>query len=222
MRHRHHRNVVVETVVAKPVTSSIDVLGQLLGGFRRQIKGDQVTATFFNAVGWIATSTGTAFNVIDPRVEDVHIDDIASSLSKQCRYAGHTKRFYSVAEHCVHVARLAPPDRKMEALLHDGSEAYLLDIPRPIKKAMPEYRVIEDRLMTVIATKFGFSWPMSAEITALDNRILHDEVQQNMVAVPGVPWGIPGDPLGITLGFWTPARARNEFIRAFYTYGGRA
>lgn len=179
-----------------------------------------MTITFFNAVGWIATATGTPFNVIEPRAEDVDIKDIASALSKQCRYGGHTKRFYSVAEHCVHVAWFASSPRKLEALLHDGSEGYLLDIPRPIKKAMPEYRVIEDRLMTVIGDRFGFRWPVSAEVTDLDNRILHDEVRQLMVQPP-VPWGIPGDPLGIELPCWGPDQAYAEFMEAFHRYDGR-
>lgn len=180
-----------------------------------------MTTTFFNAVGWIATATGIRFNVLEPRAEDVSIHDIAHALSNQCRYGGHFKRLYSVAEHCVHVARLAPPDRKIEALLHDGSEAYLLDIPRPIKKAMPEYRAIEDRLMTVIGDRFGFSWPVSAEVTEIDNRILYDEVLQGMVPPPNIPWGIPGEPLGISLEFWTPARAKASFLDAFRYYGGK-
>jgi hypothetical protein len=64
--------------------------------------------TFFNAVGWIATYTGAAFDVMNPRAEDIRFDDIASALSKQCRYGGHCIEFYSVAEHCVHVAERAP------------------------------------------------------------------------------------------------------------------
>lgn len=179
-----------------------------------------MSITFFNAVGWIATFTGKPFNVIEPRADDVDIHDIAGALSKQCRYGGHTKKFYSVAEHCVHVARFATTERKLEALLHDGSEAYLLDIPRPIKKALPEYRIVEDRLMHVIGARYGFTWPVSAEVTDLDNRILHDEVLQLMVKPP-VPWGIPGEPLGIGLPCWAPHQAYAEFIAAFHLYGGK-
>jgi hypothetical protein len=173
--------------------------------------------TFFNAVGWIATATGVPFNVIEPHVEDVFIEDIAHALAHQCRYGGHFGRFYSVAEHCVIVAQHAPRELKLEALLHDASEAYLLDIPRPIKKAMPEYRAIEDRLMTVIGKRFGINWPVHADVTALDNRILHDEVAQGMVQPP-VPWGIPGEPLGTELKFWGPAAAEARFLQAFQRY----
>jgi hypothetical protein len=178
-------------------------------------------STFFNAVGWIGTATGAAFNVIDPRVEDVRLNDIAAALSKQCRYAGHCRRFYSVAEHSVHVAHLTSGGAKLKlaALLHDGSEAYLVDIPRPIKNAMPEYRAIEDRL--VIFERFGLDglWPLPHEIVDLDVRILHDECAQN-VAKPPVPWGFPGEAVGVELQYWTPIAAASWFISEFYRYGG--
>jgi hypothetical protein len=212
-RPRH----VVETADKRPAATFADVLGQLLGGFCREQKGDQVTTTFFSAVGWIATASGRAFNVLTPNYLDIDIEDVAAPLSKQCRYGGHTKRFYSVAEHCVHVARYAPKPLKLEALLHDGSEAYLLDIPRPIKKAMPEYRTLEDNLMAAVAARFGIHWPVDPEVTDLDNRILHDEVAQAMV-IPPVPWGIPGEPLGVELQFWTPDQACAEFLAAFRHY----
>jgi hypothetical protein len=182
-------------------------------------------STFFNAVGWIGTATGAAFNVMDPRVEDVRLNDIASALSKQCRYAGHCRRFYSVAEHSVHVAHHTSGGAKLKlaALLHDASEAYLVDIPRPIKNAMPEYRAIEDRLMRVIFERFnldlGNLWPLPPEIVDIDTRILHDECAQN-VAQPPVPWGFPGDPVGVTLQYWTPIAASAWFISEFYRYGG--
>ncbi|WP_024517049.1 hypothetical protein [Bradyrhizobium sp. Tv2a-2] len=180
-------------------------------------------STFFNAVGWIGTATGGAFNVLDPKVEDVRLNDIAHALSRQCRYGGHCRRFYSVAEHSVHVAHnVAGPNRvKLASLLHDASEAFLVDIPRPIKNAMPEYRAIEDHLMRVIYTRFGLDglWPLPPEIVDIDVRILHDECEQN-VAKPAVPWGFPGDPVGVTLRYWSPEVAASWFLSEFYRYGG--
>lgn len=179
--------------------------------------------TFFNAVGWIATATGAEFDVLDPDPANVRLHDIAHALSRQCRYAGHCRQFYSVAEHCVHVARFlgrSHPQLGLAALLHDASEAYLVDIPRPIKKAMPQYRDIEDRLMMAIGERYGFTWPMDARIVEIDNRILLDEVEQNMNPPPNIPWGIPGEPLGITLQFWTPNIAQSWFIGEFYRHGG--
>jgi hypothetical protein len=184
-------------------------------------------ATFFNAVGWIGTATGGAFNVIDPKVEDVRLHDIVHALSRQCRYGGHCRRFYSVAEHSVHVARVVAlkyPSLGLPALLHDSSEAYLVDIPRPLKKAMPEYRAVEDRLMKAIYTRFEIGevfWPLDPEIVDIDVRILHDECEQN-VAQPAVPWGFPGEPLGITLQYWAPDVAASWFLSEFYRYGGQA
>lgn len=115
--------------------------------------------------GWIQTFTGKKFYPLDPDPEQICIEDIAHSLSLQCRFSGHTKRFYSVAEHSVEVARnwFVDPDHreprtgKLMALLHDASEAYLSDIPRPLK-LLPEfafYREAEEHLQWMIWRKFG-------------------------------------------------------------------
>ena len=66
------------------------------------------------------------FNLLDPRAEDVSIEDIAHALTNLCRYNGHCRPFYSVAEHCVHVADLCRPELHYAALLHDAAEARLL------------------------------------------------------------------------------------------------
>jgi uncharacterized protein len=171
---------------------------------------------------WLQTFTGVAFYPVDPRTEEVRIDDISAALSKLCRYSGHCIRFYSVAEHCVHVAAQAPEGLQLAALLHDASEAYLVDVPRPLKPQLTNYAEIEDRLMFVIAERFGFAWPMAPDIKAIDNRILMDERNQNM-GKPPMPWVAYEqlEPLGVALQFWRPARAAYEFKTAFYRYGGK-
>lgn len=170
---------------------------------------------------WMQTYTGLEFYPLDPRVEDIRIDDIASALSKACRYSGHCIRFYSVAEHCVHIASKAPDHLKLTALMHDAPEAYLVDVPRPIKPHLPGYAEIEERLANVIALRFDLIHPLPHEVKTLDNAILDDERVQNM-AQPPRPWGDHGGPLGVTLKFWTPAEAKYQFATAFYRYGGRA
>jgi hypothetical protein len=168
---------------------------------------------------WMQTVSGRQFWPLDPRAEEVHIEDIAGALSKLCRYGGQCLRFYSVAEHCVHVANYAPEGLKLAALLHDASEAYLSDVIRPIKSHLTNYLEIEAGLERVIAQRFGLTWPMPVEVKRLDTAILADEREQNMAAPP-IPWQQNDPPLGVTLQFWVPQRAEREFLRAFFRYGG--
>ena len=166
---------------------------------------------------WIQTFTGGQFWPLDPRAEELDIEDIAVALSRDCRYAGHCKRFYSVAEHSVlmtRVARLNGFNKRDQrtTLLHDASEAYLRDIPRPLKRGLQNYRDIEARLMEVIAERYEIDWPIPPHIKALDEAIGLDEVAQNM-APPAAAWtrNFESDkPLGVLLHCWLPDEA---FVR---------
>lgn len=166
-------------------------------------------------------ASGRMFFPLDPRPEEIHIEDIAAALSKLCRYGGHCKRFYSVAEHCVLMANAAPATVALSALMHDASEAYLSDVIRPIKKHLLNYVETEAILERAIATKFSLPWPMPAAVKALDNGILWAEMEQNM-APPPEPWSmwLTDAPLPVTLQFWTPEKAEYEFLAAFHRYGG--
>ena len=126
----------------------------------------------------IRTSSGLYVNVFDPDPDTITIEDIAHSLSHQCRYGGHLPVFYSVAEHsifCGNAVRVIESTLELAALLHDASEAYLLDMPRPIKYQIPQYREIEDKLMRVIAAKFGFEYPLHLIVKDVDNMALKQE-----------------------------------------------
>lgn len=105
---------------------------------------------------WIQTYTGKRFDALDPKIEDVDILDIAHHLSNLCRFGGATTQFYSVAQHSVSVSNLVPEKYALPALLHDGSEAYLIDVPHPLKVqlAFTAYRDIEARLSRLIYEKF--------------------------------------------------------------------
>lgn len=176
---------------------------------------------------WLQTLTGVMFYPLAPTPEMINITDIAGSLSKQCRYMGHCRWFYSIAEHCVHVAEQVSYANKLTALLHDASEAYLTDVPRPVKPFLTNYYDLEDRLMRVIAERYGIQWPLPPEVKEADTAILSDERTQNMnpalVDEANDPkmWGNPLPALGIELKFWTPDQAMNEFMLAFQRYGGK-
>lgn len=172
---------------------------------------------------WMQLASGRAFWPIDPRVEEIHIEDIAAALSKLCRYGGHCTRFYTVAEHCVLMASAAPPSLALSALMHDASEAYLADVIRPVKMHLTNYKTIEAELERCIALRFVLPWPMPVEVKRLDEAIIADERDQAMVQTT-LEWSqwTPVPPLGVTLKFWAPAEAEREFLAAFRRYGGGA
>jgi hypothetical protein len=165
------------------------------------------------------TATGRQFWPLDPREDEIHIEDIAAALAKLCRYGGHCKRFYSVAEHCVLMANAAPEGLALAALLHDASEVYLADVIRPIKRHLTNYEHIEAELERIISQRFGLTWPMPPFVKRMDNMILADERDQAM-GNPPADWRLTEPPLGVRLQFWSPDKAEFEFLTAFRRYGG--
>lgn len=129
----------------------------------------------------IRTFTGIYVNVFEPKPEMFSIDDIAHSLSMQCRFTGHLSDFYSVAQHCIAMSDMVHPSHQLAALLHDASEAYLLDIASPIKARIPGYKEIENNLMVVIAEKFGFKYPLHEKVKEVDSFMLAWEWERLML-----------------------------------------
>jgi len=132
---------------------------------------------------WIETFTGKKFHLLDPQPEEICIEDIAHALSNQCRYTGHVRRFFSVAEHSYHVSLHVEKQNALAGLMHDASEAYITDLSRPVKQLTPvgpPYYEIEDKIMRVIADKFGFAWPMDKDVKSADNFMLLLEKNQLM------------------------------------------
>jgi len=123
----------------------------------------------------IRTFTGQYVNVFEPDPATILIEDICHGISMQCRFGGHLPVFYSVGQHSVQASYLVDEPHKLSALLHDASEAYLLDIPRPIKQRLANYKEIENGLMKVIAEKFGFEYPLSKEVKEVDEFLLQSE-----------------------------------------------
>jgi hypothetical protein len=140
--------------------------------------------------GCIRTFTGRYINPCQPDASDICIEDIAHAISMQPRFGGHLPVFYSVAQHSVEVMRSVNSEIRMGALLHDASEAYLIDVPRPVKEQLPNYKEIEYRLMGVIAGKFGFDWPLHDDIKSADEMALQTEWDCLMLGNGSIPvWG---------------------------------
>jgi len=137
---------------------------------------------------YILTYSKIKFFPLEPIKEDIKIEDIAHSLSLMTRANGHCKHFYSVAQHSVHCYREAKHREYSErvqlgCLLHDASESYISDLTRPVKRNMPEYFAIEEKLQSVIYDRFGLGDLSSEErkqIENVDDTLLHYEFKELM------------------------------------------
>lgn len=166
---------------------------------------------------WIQTYTGRAFHYQSVWPEDVHLEDIAHALAHQCRFAGHTSRFYSVAEHSVLVSQqFANPELRMLGLLHDATEAYILDLPKPLKELLPEYTAFEDRLWRTIAAKFGLPAEIPPEVHDIDRRML---ITERPVLFPRMlPWpkyAIVAPLPDVRIHCYPPGTAKVDFLNEF-------
>lgn len=104
----------------------------------------------------ILTYSGNLFDYINPHASQFNILDIAHGLSKQSRFSGQTKDFYSVAQHSVIVSHLVPEEDALKGLLHDAPEAFLGDVPSPLKQLLPDYKKLEESIEKVVFNKYGF------------------------------------------------------------------
>jgi 5'-deoxynucleotidase YfbR-like HD superfamily hydrolase len=137
---------------------------------------------------WIETSRGIKFDVLAPTVDMIDIEDIAHALSQMNRFTGHCKFPYPVSQHSRLASYLVPQEHALWALLHDGSEAFIGDMSRPLKHfsvAGDEYRKVEKRIQDVICDKFGLSREEPPEVKRADNMMLYAEKAQLM---SGLDW----------------------------------
>lgn len=139
---------------------------------------------------WIQTYSGVAYYPADPRVDDVRLVDIAHALSHQCRFSGHTDRFYSVAEHSVYVSQCVPPEHALVALMHDAPEAYIGDMTRPVKElfraaGVTLYDELDALSWAVIARRFALPAELPECVHDADSRVLLAEKAQIRGPSPG-------------------------------------
>ena len=165
----------------------------------------------------ILTAAGGYFDFSDPVASEIGIGEIAHALSHICRFTGHVRRFYSVAEHSWHVSHLVPRGDELAGLLHDAPEAFIGDVSKPLKMLLPDYAAIEERVEAAVLGKFGLPAQLPASVKHADLQMLRVEQVQAMGAV-GHDWGLgdltPRAKL-VRLEFWDPAEARMMFLRRF-------
>lgn len=128
----------------------------------------------------ITTYTGKTVDFVNPTPEMIDIEDIAHALSHEARWANMAKRRYTVAEHSVQVSYLS--EHPKAALLHDATEAYMRDIPGPLKKLLPSYKGYEQKLRKVIFNKYGLvGIPLDVHYW---DKILGQQEYENLVEIP--------------------------------------
>jgi uncharacterized protein len=179
--------------------------------------------------GTIAVHSGFRFNVIDPRPEEVFIMDIAHALSNITRFTGHCTEFYSVAQHCYLVSCMVSPEKALTGLLHDATEAYLMDLANPIKKlpSMYAYTEIEDKLYKAIQQKFNLL-DLDDEIHWADKAVMVTEMRDIMPKLGGADdwfrdtcsyYAVEPQPFLITP--WAPKEAKEMFIMRYEELTGK-
>jgi len=163
---------------------------------------------------WIETFTGKSVNPLKLTEKDIYIEDIAHALSLMCRFNGHCREFYSVAEHSIRVSRLVSPENKLKALLHDATEAYFSDVTRPVKLAIPKIKKIEKIIEDVIASKFNLVGNDEV-IKKTDNILLATEARDLMTS-GGKYYHLSEKPLDFIIEPWPIEFAEESFLSIFY------
>jgi hypothetical protein len=175
---------------------------------------------------WILTHTGRKFDPMHPRAEDVDPLDIAHSLAHLCRFNGHVRQFYSVAEHSVRVAQLVSRENKLQALLHDAAEAYIGDITRPLKRAINDLTggvltVIERGIHHAICDRFGIDHTIPDEVHHADLIMLATE-RRDLMPEHSDPWeclvGI--EPVATRIALYDTREAHIRWLHDFEIYSG--
>ena len=163
------------------------------------------------------SNQGIMFHYDDPKIDQIEIVDVAHALSNICRFGGHTERFYSVAEHSVLCSELVAPKFALSALLHDAHEAYVLDVPTPLKRMMPQYMEIERRFEITLRQKFGVPVELSPAVKKADAQALWIERYQLLPPHDGW-WEKPEDLVlpERKLSCYPPHIAKAVFLQRFY------
>lgn len=123
----------------------------------------------------ILTRGGQYFNFLDPSAYRLDIKDIAHGLSNICRFGGHTREFYSVAQHSIYLSHIVPEEDAYAGLMHDCAEAFLGDIPSPLKRRLPDYKRIESIVEAALFEKLGIPFPLPASVKNADLVMLATE-----------------------------------------------
>ena len=176
---------------------------------------------------FITTISGKPFYLLRPEQSVIDVEDIAYSLARLCRFTGHVREFYSVAQHSVLVSEHVPQEGDghygyaMDALFHDAAEAYTGDINQPLKSILDgSFTKIEARIEWELANRLGLGYPRDPSIKVEDLRAYETEVRDvapfgRFSQVTDVkPWD------DVKIVGWEPEFAENQFLDRYVELGG--
>lgn len=171
---------------------------------------------FDPAEPWFNTFSGVRFTPLNPRADSIVIQDIARALSMQCRFTGHVKRFYSVAQHCVLVSYLCDWDDRLWGLLHDASEAYISDLNRPVKHSgyFENYITLEKKIMDAICIRFDLDNQEPISVHRADRVILATE-GRDVFLNKREDWVCEHNTLPFDISPWSPEKSEVIFLNRF-------
>jgi uncharacterized protein len=166
---------------------------------------------------WIQTHSGRRFTPTNPHVDAIVIQDISHALSMQCRFSGHCKKFYSVAQHSVLVSYICDSQDALWGLMHDASEAYLVDVPRPLKRSgkFQAYIDFEEKMQEAICRRFGLPLQEPPSVKRADTLLLATEARDLMSPLHH-DWEQPVEPLPFAIDPWDHDKAKDMFMKRFF------
>jgi len=170
---------------------------------------------------WIQTYSGRRFNPTNPISDAIVIQDIAHSLSMLCRFTGHCRQFYSVAQHCVLVSYICDEADALWGLIHDSSEAFLQDLPKPLKRSgkFESYIEFEKQMQLAICKRFELPETEPASVKKADTLLLTTEARDLMSPLHP-DWKQPVEPLPFKIDPWDHDKAEDMFMKRFFELVG--
>lgn len=180
-------------------------------------QGAGIATGFDRNAAWIQTYSGRRFNPTSPNPEAIVIQDIAHALSMQCRFSGHCRKFYSVAQHSVLVSYVCNHEDALWGLMHDATEAYLVDVPRPLKQSgkFQAYIDFETAMQTAVCKRFGLPDREPESVKRADKVLLATEARDLMGPLHP-DWIQPVEPLPFKIEAWGPQEAKDNFMKRFF------